>query len=79
MNQVQFECDLQEGDECEARWTNCGNFYTGRATLVTKNKKSVRVRLLEPVGDVYPVGRIIVCEFGFSRVWSQNNGVFPRK
>lgn len=75
-----FDADLKVGDEIEARWTNSFRLWSGKATIVKLNAKSIRVRLTDNVGDPrrhYPAGReITLPRISDLKRWSQNNGAF---
>lgn len=85
--QSTFEESLQPGAKVEVRWTNSYRYFQAPATVVRKNRASVRVKLtdkIEPTdvrGGSYPVGHEIVVPL-MSRAlerWTANNGVFPTK
>jgi hypothetical protein len=78
---VEFNKRLTPGQQVEARWTNSFRYYIGSAEVVRLNRASVRVRLLEAIGEnSYPRGHVLVLPLPFlSGVdrWSHSNGVFP--
>lgn len=77
---------MKFNDECKpgivgiARWTANFNYYDAKAEVITVNKSSIRVRLLEPsVGGIYAAGTELVlprCAFHCLTRWSQSNGFF---
>lgn len=72
----QFDDALAVGQRVKVRWTSSGRYFGGPGEVVKVNTQSVRVKLLEPVGD-YPTGREITAPRFMNIQWSKNNCVRP--
>lgn len=73
---------LKVGDHVEARWTNSGMQWSGKATVAKINSMSIVVTLDHEVGSgthKYPAGQKISLPGSgqFQGKWSWNNTVLP--